>query len=206
MEGSGSEITRTMARNALNQCGRDRNEARRLFKQWLRENDDLLEAIAGAAITTAINSALTTDIAIERKDVLSRERAMPVLGDTRPARGPCIPVPSREADERRAARVAAAGFKLSGLFELPLPVTGKLLGEAKPWEVLEASLWYQNNARGQIAKAQFFAFVWQASPDRDKPATTQAPVSKHLNVETLRLLDRKALAESEKPLLRAVAS
>lgn len=200
-----SEIIRNMARNALNACGRDRNEARPLFKQWLRENDDLLEAIAGPAITSAINSALTADITIERNDVVKRERAMPTLGDTRPPAGPCLPVPSREADDRRAARVAAHGFKMSGLFEFPLPVTGKLLGEAKAWEVHEASLWYQSNARGHLARAQFLAFVWQAAPDREKPASAQQPVSRHMDVETLRLLDRKAVAESEKPLLQAVA-
>jgi hypothetical protein len=41
----GREIARRMAMQALNACHRDEIEARRLFKQWLKENDDLVEAV-----------------------------------------------------------------------------------------------------------------------------------------------------------------
>jgi hypothetical protein len=72
------EIARRMAMQALNACHRDKIEARRLFKQWLKENDDLLEAVAGPAITLQITIAVSQDVRIERQDVLKQSRALPI--------------------------------------------------------------------------------------------------------------------------------
>jgi len=206
---SGSELIRNMALQALNQTGRDRQAARRKFKQWLTENDDLMEAVAGPAITFAITAALSHDIQIERKDILRGARSLPIVenavhvGRDSP-RAACIPVPSAEASTRAAARVVGHHMKLSGFHAYPLPVTGKPLGTALAFEVKEASLYHGERFRGDFVKAQFFAFAWQALPDKDKPAAQQRPVAEHLDLNTLRILDERAQLAGEKSLLEAV--
>lgn len=201
---SGSELARRMALEALNSCHRDREAARRLFKQWLRENEDLLEAVSGQSITYLITYALSHDIQVERRDVLKMSRALPIIesgisvGESvLPPRTVCIPIPSAQADARRAARLV----KHSGLLAWPLPVTGKQLGDARPWEAKDGSLWYGGQRRGFGEKEHFLAFVWQACPDKDLPASKQRTIAEQLDLNTLRRLDERArIAEARKML------
>jgi hypothetical protein len=201
----GHSLIRRMAFEALNQTHRDRLQARRLFKQWLKENEDLLEAMAGPAIDRAISAGLREDIQQERSDIARSERSaprvtsgVPVGPPPEPPRNVCLPVPSAEAQARAAARVV----KHSGWLRWPLPVTAKPLGDAKAWEVLDAAHFYQDRRINEGGKERFFKSLWQMLPDRNKHAADQRPVAEHkIKAEVLRSLDERAMLE-EKQVVR----
>jgi len=209
---NGSEIIHRMALDALNACKRDRDSAVKLLKQQIRESDALVEMLADTAIQWALAQAVSRDIRQERVDVLREERAKAAMeagaavggagSDPRPVRLPAIPPhASPEAVERRAARV----IKHMGLFGLPLPDSNKVLGEAKAWEVKDASIYHLKRGRADLGRAEFYGFVWQALPDRNKPADQQKPTSKHLDLKTLRRMDTKAQITVAKQTLSPLA-
>lgn len=199
----GSMLARKLALKALNESHRDTPAARRLFKQWLRENDDLLEAVSGPAIDLIIREAVGRDVRVERRDVVLGSRAKPLVGhgvrvggDPRPVTA-CLPQPSAEADSRRAARLVHH----LGLHAYPLPVTGKLLGEAQAWEIRDGAEYHWARSKGDAAKAMFLGFVFQAHPDRDKPQSEQRRASEVIDLDTLRVLDERAQIEAQSAVL-----
>ncbi len=193
---NGQHLIRKMALEALTVCHRDRQAARRLFKHWLAENDELLEAVSGPSINIAIGYAIRHDIGVERQDVVRLARAaprasngVPVGGSVLPEKkGGCLPVPSDAAVARAAAHVK----HYSGLLGFPLPVTGKLMGEARAWEILDMRTFYTDRRKAEGIREHFAAFIWLALPDRNKPASKQKPVSHWLDADAIQVLDTRA--------------
>lgn len=190
----GRDLIRKMALQALNATGRDKAAAERLYLQWLKENDQLLLAVAGPAVRSIILDAINNDMAQERRDVERIERARPVVtssvsvGPAPRTRPQCLPIPSAAADERRAARI----FHHSGWLAWPLPETGKPLGDAKAWEILDAAHAYQGRRQANGQKERFLKILWQALPDHDKPEAEQKRVAAHLTSDVIGKMDVRA--------------
>jgi hypothetical protein len=191
----GRELIARMATEALNLSHRERDVAKRLFEQWLVENADLREAVAARAISETASRAISRDIRIERTDVLRTAERLPIVENgvsveavVVPPRDACLPIPSREADQRRAARLTT----LMGHLAFPLPVTNKLLGDAFPWEIKAALDYYWSHGRGQVKMAQRMALTLAALPDRNKPASRQRPCQESLDKNQVAKLWREA--------------
>lgn len=202
---TGTQLIARLALEALNSTSRNRQNARQLFKQWLRENDDLLEAVAGPSIDRAITEAIARDLREERRDVIRLSRAahtvtnsVPVGYDPLPApRRACIPVRSEAA----AARAAANVMRYEGFVAFKLPRTGKMLGDAVAWEIADGFREYEAQRKGFAVLARFLKLVWQSLPDHEKPATEQQPLRKHMDAATLKALDERARIEEAKVIL-----
>ena len=193
-----------MALEALNLSHRERELAKRLFEQWLIENQDLRVAIADRAIAQSAARAIAQDLRIENKDVLRTAERMPLAEDgvpvgaeVVPPRTALLPMASPEAEARRAARLT----KHLGLLGWRLPNTDLLLGDAPAWEVKRALGYHWDRARGETKMAQFFALIWASLPDRNKPASRQKPVKEHMDrIQLQRLWNRAKAVEAKRTL------
>lgn len=197
----GGDLIRQLATEALNQRKRDRKAAVRLFKQWVRDKDDLRSAVAEWCIDQAASAAISRDMTQERNEVLRMARAVPVVtsmvpvgADTLRPRPGCLPVASDAAVARRASAV----LSYDGLLAFRLPVTGKPLGDALAWEIKDGFLIYNSQRSAFERRARFLKLIWEGLPDRELPEEKQKPLAKHMDAAQLRALDERAqIAESQ---------
>ncbi|KKL50631.1 hypothetical protein LCGC14_2303590, partial [marine sediment metagenome] len=90
------------------------------------------------------------------------------------------------------ARPAAHVKHYSGLMGFPLPVTGKLMGEARAWEILDGRHFYGERRIAESKFEHLMAFIWLALPDRNKAASKQKPISEWLDADAIQVLDARA--------------
>lgn len=181
----GPAIIMSLAKRALDESRGDSPAALILLKSWIRTHDVLREAILDTAAARALARAIN--------DRQSKTRGALI----RDARRPAIEPPPEEFSRESGMRIAGG----LGLLDFRLPLTGKPLGEAKPWEVFDAASYYGTRRIAEAVRERWLLLIYESHPDHACPIPQQRTVGECMKAEDLAKLDAQAelveLAEVE---------
>lgn len=174
---NGSALIEQKVQAALAEMRGDRFAAVRALEAAIREDRDLIHALAEDAVARWAKAGMREHFTAERERTLAEDDARPMLTTALPQ------FRSSQAEERIAANLTR---RLVGSYAFSLPETSKPLGLALRREVKDAVIAYGRQRRGLAMHEQWLAFVYEACPDEERPIREQ------IDLDSLTLLRKKA--------------